>query len=199
MLDILVTGFPNSGTSFMLEFVKEATGLSPGSEHNLKGADSHNRYGYWEHLPIRNVSWSLMGGGLSVRNLPDGPLPRNEEVAENILCLAERDNVQVYKDNALPIVYRSFPEDVKVITIGRKPQTIYDRYYADRMGEKAFRKAWCRYWDLNKLMSTERQVLVVFYEWFDYDPKFTMGVVCRYLDAPYREGLRETWRPRCAS
>jgi len=196
MLDVLVTGFPNSGTSFMLEFVKEATGLSPGSECNLKGADSHNRYGYWEHLPIRNVSWSLIGGGLNVRNLPEEPLPRSEQVAKDILYLAERDNVQVYKDNALPIVYRSFPEGAKVVWIARHSPTIWERYYQDMMSWRVFDDIYMRWIYLGETMLKDMDMQTFNYDNFADEFKYQATRVCEFLGVPYREELREIWRPR---
>lgn len=197
MLRVLATGFPNSGTSFLLEFIKEATGLHAGRESNLKSGDNHNPYGYWEHLPVRALSWSLIDDMLDIKGLPGKPLPRNDKVASDILREAERDNVRIYKDNALPIVYRSFPDYAKIISIYRHPDSIYPRYYSEFMSEKAFRRAWRRYWNLNNLMSNEREVYTVFYEWFGYDTIFAMKTVCKYLGVPYREELQEVWRPRC--
>lgn len=79
--EILIGGFPNSGTSFLCHLVVQL-GKSPGSSENLKGADSHNRWGYFEHLPIRELVWEAGGWQQFTPHhkgfLPDEPLVFND-------------------------------------------------------------------------------------------------------------------------
>ena len=194
-MKVLVTGFPNSGTSFMMEFCVKATGLNPGSERNLKGPDSHNRYGYWEHLQIRRVAWSLFGGGFRVRAIPEEPYPRDEAVASGILEQAEKDGVEIYKDPTLPLTYRSFPEDVKIICISRSPTLLRGRYYED-LAPGEFTRSYTRYLLLAHEMAGKRDVLHTAYDFFHMSFEGLAEMACEFLDVPYREELRETWRPR---
>ena len=53
---VLIGGFPRSGTSFLCNLIVEM-GFSPGKMENLKPADKDNPNGYWEYLPIRNLTW----------------------------------------------------------------------------------------------------------------------------------------------
>ena len=60
--EILIAGFPNSGTSFLCNLIV-VLGKSPGSWRNLKGADWHNRWGYFEHLKMREIVWGILPRG----------------------------------------------------------------------------------------------------------------------------------------
>ena len=57
--EILITGFPNSGTSFLCNLIV-ALGKSAGSSQNLKKGDKHNRWGYFEHSKLGEVRWRAM-------------------------------------------------------------------------------------------------------------------------------------------
>ena len=58
-LKVLVTGPPRSGTSFLAGLVARM-GLSPGPSAWLNPADEHNRYGYYECLPILKVEEEIL-------------------------------------------------------------------------------------------------------------------------------------------
>ena len=72
--EVLVGGFPNSGTSFLCHLVVQL-GKSAGSPENLKGPDSHNRWGYFEHLPIRELVWEAGGWQHYLPPRQEGCLP----------------------------------------------------------------------------------------------------------------------------
>lgn len=194
MLKVLVTGFPNSGTSFLMELCTRATNLNPGS--NLKGPDNHNPYGYWEHLPIRNTAWSIFGGGFRVRAIPHEPYQRDEGVASDILTAARQDNVEIYKDPTLPLIYRSFPGDMKIAVIHRSLRRVYERYYSDRMSLSCFSEYHYRYTMLARGMKNDHDVAFVRYESFGSSFDAQASELCDFLGVPYREELREVWRPR---
>ena len=98
-LRILVTGFPNSGTSFLCNLFV-AMGFHPGSEENLKPADDHNRYGYWEHLPIRKELWPELGNIPSL-HIPHEPVDPRRKVVLEIERLVEEDHVGVDHEELL--------------------------------------------------------------------------------------------------
>ena len=200
MLEVLVTGFPNCGTSFLCELVA-AMGFDPGSKHWLKGADDHNRYGYWEHLQMRRWSWEAAGGKDAVMAtlagaMPEDPLPYHERAAIAIERWAGYDRVEVYKDAILPLVYHSFPAHPCIVTIGRNLKTVYGGYFADAMGADAFVTMWARYWSLVQDMAARRDVLQVRYEDFADDTEEAIRRVCRFVGRDYSDELRMIWRPR---
>lgn len=169
---VLIGGFPRSGTSFLCNLVVEM-GFSPGSPKNLKPADDNNLWGYWEHLPIRDLTW------LAAFRHPNGArkytqkkffrrkvLGWNHPMARKIQKVAIRDNVEVYKDVMLPLAYRLFPETCKAILIERHNLDRMYVYRWNRWSYETFLRSLEDYRELMGRMASEVSCLTVCYENF---------------------------------
>jgi len=195
-MKVLVGGFPNSGTSFLCNLVAEM-GYSPGSEKNLKGADEHNRFGYWEHLPLRDLVWGTAGFNANQHagHLPRKPLElRGHPNRLKIEHLAREDGVEVYKDVILPLIYTLFPSDAKYITITRDPEAIY-RSGHYKVGKAAVFKGICQHYELTHQMAANVTHLYVCYDDVREDPHKQITRIAQFLGQP-TVGLERVWRPR---
>lgn len=203
---IIVGGFPNSGTSFLCHLVSEM-GFSAGSPHYLKPPDTHNQWGYWEHLIVRMAAWKglLPQGYLNVFGLPNSTLTRNNNIASLIQFVAKIDKVQVYKDNALPVIWRSFSPEAKYILIRRSPRDCYLSPGRAGMpgyscGFTAFETAYNKYRSLELQMSLahDMDLLIVHYEDFCCDLTRQIQFIIDFLEVeePDLERLKATFRPR---
>jgi hypothetical protein len=183
--EILIGGAPNSGTSFLCYLVS-LLGFSPGPEEGLKKADSHCRWGYYEYLPIRRLAWSLLENDKFAIFTPDKPYPRDEELAQQIAAVAERDQVEVFKDNALPLTYKQYSPGAKYIVIDRDPVSCYrSPLKAGKPGYnvsyETFFAGWEQYQWLSAMMGCHVNVLYVRYEYF-YDSLEAMTLtICNHL------------------
>lgn len=188
-LKVVVGGHPNSGTSFLCNLVSEI-GYSAGT--NLKGADSHNRYGYWEHLGMRELIWHSMCGPAILKTFPYDSMDPPHGICERIVSLSDRDNIEVYKEVVLPFVYRAFPEDCKFIIITRDWRIIRDKYYED-VDALMFLDRYTRYHRLAQDMTQSRDVMFVRYEHFARGEGYRE--ICRFLGKPYDPSVRKVYRP----
>jgi hypothetical protein len=205
--EVLIGGFPNSGTSFLCSVIVQL-GKSPGSEHNLKAGDAHNRWGYYEHLPIRDAAWRAAGFERFEPQLP-GFLPLEplafgaggqSNPCEAIQRLAMEDRVQVYKDNALPLLFRLFPEDGKYIVIERDVAAVFRSPlkaglpgYTCSVSELAQYQA--HYHQLVHRMCGEVDCLSVKYEEFHRDFPGVLGKIAEHL----RMDLRDVDYANCSA
>ena len=127
--EILITGFPNSGTSFLCNLIV-VLGKSAGSSQNLKKGDKHNRWGYFEHSKLGEVRWRAMQKILFVPwkkgFLPHRPYSFSPEklkrFSQQIREISQKDKIEVYKDNTLPLTFKIFPKKAKYIAIKRDPE-----------------------------------------------------------------------------
>lgn len=196
---ILVTGFANSGTSFLCELVA-AMGYSPGSACHLKGADSHNPYGYWEHLPLRHAIWSRVGN-FDVHKIPKQPVnPARWPAALSIIeDIARQDSVEVYKDCTGPWSYPLLVGIKRVMLIQRDPRILHKRYYADR-SLNHFVAVHTAYHDLAaKYMEEDLLVRRLRYEKFLEATEEAAADVCAFLGQPFDSCLLSVFRPRAVS
>lgn len=191
---IIVTGFANSGTSFMTELVSRM-GFSPGSMHFLKRKDRHNRYGYWEHVPMRRLEWQR--DSFDERQIPSCPVEPDDRIFNDIARLANTDGIEAYKATTLPWTYPWFGAK-RAVLIRRSANVLYERYYRRAgwsMGE--FRSAHTRYHDLAaKYLDATWNVLWVEYESFFDNTRAATTAICEFLDRPFTPGLLRVWRPR---
>lgn len=193
---ILVTGFANSGTSFLCELIA-AMGYSPGSACYLKGADGHNPYGYWEHLRLRQAVWGRVGN-FNARRIPRQPANPMQYMAapSQIQDIAEQDRVEVYKDCTGPWSYPLLVGLEKVVLIKRGPRVLHRRYYAGRSANH-FVEAHTAYHDLAaKYMGADLPTLWVHYEDFFHDTRQAIEQVCEFLERAYDPSLLSVFRPR---
>jgi len=213
--EVLVGGYPNSGTSFLCHLVVQL-GKSPGSSENLKGADSHNRWGYFEHLPIRKLVWEAGKWHHFTPDrkgfLPDEPLVFNDrplvDYADRIRRIAEEDGVELYKDNSLPLTFRLFPKESKYIIITRRVEAIHESpkkagFHGYTCSLEELRDSHYKYHELVKIMAGEVDCLTIQYEDFKTSFDHTLQVICNHLevelDKMHRTACRAIFRPHHAS
>jgi hypothetical protein len=200
---VLVTGHPNSGTSFLCELVA-AMGFSPGDPRCLKPADGHNPHGYWEHVPLREHVRSL--GGYSdwmhvTGGYPPEPLEFTPEEKQRTAMLFEGAGVEVFKETGLPVMYRLFLLDSAYLIIERDARAMYESQgsdYEERdISFDGFRSNIDAYQRLVSCMIDEVRCLVVHYEDFGRDFRSQASRIAEFVGAtPDIAGLREIWRPR---
>lgn len=207
-LKVLVTGYPNSGTSFLCNLVVEL-GFSPGKIENLKPADSHNRYGYFENLKLRKFVWNYFDLGSFqpwnseniTKLIPDINEENKNEFHQNISDIIANEEMEVYKDNALPLYFQYFPEDAKYIVIERSPESIYE---SPKKGGHApmpvsydkFLDSYNQYQELCDYMKTHRNVLTIKYEDFNSNFAEQLNRISGFLKVPAKPGMEEIFKPR---
>lgn len=198
---IIVTGFSNSGTSFLCNLIHEM-GFSVGDKKNLKGADSHNRWGYWEHLHFRTLVRSL-AGSLKVISVNLESLPMDESIARKIALLALYENIEVVKVIFAPMVYRSLPHGAKYVAIKRNPIDVYKSPkragfggYSESYDE--FLKGYNRYHVLLDEMCKGVDSITTRYELFKADREKETDRIANFLGVTLDEPERvySVFRPR---
>ena len=198
---VLIAGFPNSGTSFLCNLVSEL-GFSAGPAHELKQADDHNRWGYWEHRPIYRFIRSVLDGPtrFTAEDIPDETYSFPMEPNTKIALLATRDSVMVYKDCGIPLFYRLFSPDAKIIVIGRNEVDLLASSGLSHLGydftRRTLQSAQDKYIHLVSMMSDERDVIGVNYDAFRDDFYEEAQRVCDFLDVPTKDDLHKIFRPR---
>jgi len=205
---VIVGGFPNSGTSFLCHLIHEM-GLSAGPPEFLKRADEHNRWGYWECLPLRLLVWGQLPAGFRVEypeNVPLFPLRGISAVRELVFGFAETHGIEVYKDNMLPIVYRLFPAGAKYVLITRPARDCYESPVRGGVAPYSvsyddFETAVCRYWHLSaRWLELERQALRIAYTDFKINFRLSVAKVADFIGVPLEEDdygrLQQVFHPR---
>lgn len=119
MLKVLVTGFPGTGTSVVADVLSHG-GLQFGCESDLKQRDRHNPYGYFEHMGIRSLTWEPIEGvfncfSLTQLNEVQSAYRRVGIKVDRIKELLEEQDIQCYKDNALPFFFERFGFQATVV------------------------------------------------------------------------------------
>ncbi|MFB6273729.1 MAG: hypothetical protein ABEL51_12620, partial [Salinibacter sp.] len=112
-LQIIVTGQPRSGTSFLAGLLSRM-GLSAGPIEWLKSADEHNPYGYFECLPLLHLSEEILadlGGGVNdVPRLPEDWTSQLHQEKRRIQEIVTSGGIELYKDNRLMILADLYDE-----------------------------------------------------------------------------------------
>lgn len=210
--EVIVSGFPNTGTSFLCNLIV-ALGKSPGKSVDLKDADKHNRYGYFENLKLRAITYEALGRDYFMPwekgYLPDKPyifeLNKLEKYSSIIRDIAENDNVEVYKDNTTPLIFRIFPKEAKYINIRRNPEKIYESPQKGGHSKIAcnyseFKEYYNKYQGLVKQMSKEVDCIDVNYEDFFDDLDNTIYKIAHHIEIEINDtklnDCRKTFRPR---
>lgn len=200
---LLVTGFPNSGTSFAAELVVRL-GFSPGSKELLKQADDHNPYGYWEHLGLKEIIRRPTHYREKLHplrsKLPLVSIPRNEKLAERVREYAELQGIEVFKDTGIPILWRLFPSDSKCIILRRHPSDIWKRHYYKKFSWPHFEHVYDDYHQLVRQMAKEVSCLTLWYETFGKRFSYSLEQLCDFLDVDMAgldvKRLRKIYRPK---
>ncbi len=200
---VLITGHPNSGTSFLCNLVVEM-GFSPGDKSLLKPPDAHNMHGYWEHVPLQNYVRSLSGYGDWMHitgSYPPEPLEFSVYEKRRVALLAGGTGIEVFKDTGLPVMYRLFPPDSKYLIITRGRQAMYEsagaNYKERGISFDDFTRNLDRYTDLVRRLASETNYLTLSFDSFKYDLDATVRYIAGFLDVePDLPRLRQIWRPR---
>ena len=134
-LKVLITGYPGSGTSFLCNLIYEL-GFSAGSLESLKGSDNHNRYGYYENLVLRKFLWNYFDLNkvklwrtnqvVNKSKVVEDLLASNKKFTQSLEEIIDREFIEVYKDNKLPIFFEAFPKNVNIIVIERNPIDVFE-------------------------------------------------------------------------
>lgn len=201
---VLIGGWPGSGTSFLANLIVEM-GFSPGSPENLKPADEYNRWGYFEHLIIRELCWEIVNDlrkhgsprEYSAQGYFRAPVvPKEYPNIAKIANIAKMDNVEVYKNMVLPLIYWVFPADSKYIFIERPIKETF-RCRVKRARWKDFKENYLRYQELMREMSEKVNTFVVQYHAFRQDFDAVAQSVADFLEVtPNIKRLRGIFRPR---
>jgi hypothetical protein len=172
----------------------------------LNGGAPSNPRGYWEFLPIRKLTWSAIGVNKTVwqhraETMPNAPLrlEGHRHVAQ-IRRLARKYNVEVYKDNYLPLVHTLFPKEAKAIVIRRDWQDIHASHMRVRLRpgtQEQFGQAIDKFYRLAKMMRGYRKCLFIRYEWFRDDFDAATATLADFLEVrKYNvEETRAVWSP----
>jgi len=218
---VVVGGYPRSGTSFLCRLVVEM-GFWPGSYYNLKMPNNNNKFGYWEHLPLRKVVWENCGFKDKIiyckpRTIPHVPVEfeEYEEVVNTLRTIASDDRVEVYKDNALPLIYKVFPDTHKFIVIERNWEEVHasvlkmertNLRFLDKSRDGCFwgiphaniETAVGIYYELTRRMAKCVSCLILRYEDFSEDYDTQVYKIADYLELDasslYMERLRNSYR-----
>lgn len=206
-LAAVVTGLPRSGTSFVAGLIARL-GLSPGPRLLLRPGNRHNRYGYYEHVPLNWITDRIlkeMGRDFDL-NLPAGREEFSgldlDRYRRKIKRKIQNGRVEVYKDNKLvlyPELYSEIFPQVRFIFVTRDA----DARFASRFGKTVARRKWEDFNERRLAMWLESPVsgtaLTLAYEDFFDDARACVDKVCSYLELNAGEESRrkaaEFFRP----
>lgn len=140
-LRVIVTGSPRSGTSFLSGLVHRM-GYSVGSDAHIKAADEHNKYGYFEHVKLMEISIALLGnlGADFHMNIPDlkSGWSRNWiKEKEQIGRIIAQEGIELYKCNRLMILadlYVDLFPEAQWIRISRSTEGAYRSRFGEELG-----------------------------------------------------------------
>lgn len=131
-LQVLITGQPRAGTSFLAGFISRM-GFSLGPREWLKPVDENNPYGYYECLPLLYISRDILAElGGSIHEIPefyDGWEADFKQETNEINRIVEQGGIELYKGNRLmllaPLYDKIFPE-ASWIYIRRREEDVYE-------------------------------------------------------------------------
>ena len=136
-LKVIVTGPPRSGTSFLTGLISRM-GFSPGPEDWLKKGDEHNKYGYFECMPLWKISFVMLKNlGGSFHKLPacnPGWTAYFNAEKKKITRLVKSGGIELYKDNQLLILSELYHElfpDAKWVFINRDIKETYKSRFGE--------------------------------------------------------------------
>jgi len=108
MLKVIIPCFPRSGSSFLAGLIVRM-GFNPGPEKWLKKADERNPFGYYECLPLLEISRGILkkfGGDIlkNIPHLPNGWINELETEKKQILDIVYSGKVEIFKDAPMLII-----------------------------------------------------------------------------------------------
>lgn len=199
---VLIGGFSHTGTSLVCNLVHEM-GFSPGIPEKMRGfGETDCTYGYWEHGVMREYTRKFLG---EVHGLPrfgyvnkdPGYLNAPRGLSVNSGWRAEAreiawdHGVEVYKDLALPYIWRMFPPESKYIIITRNIKTLWQHWepYLDSYDQLV--AGFTKYTELAAQMAAKRSCLYIQYEDFDKAFVDVVSWVARHVGVELDESEME--------
>ena len=183
---VLIGGFSHTGTSLVCNLVHEM-GFSPGLPEKMRGfGETVGLYGHWEHNAMRAYTRRFLdvGHGLprfayvnkspKYLSVPTGLSASGWR--EEARKIAKGHAIEVYKDLALPYIWRLFPKDSKFIIITRNIKTLWQHWEAYLDSYDQLVAGFTKYTELAGQMETKRSCLYIQYEDFSRD---FMGVLLK--------------------
>lgn len=138
-LKVIVVGSPRAGTSFVTGMVQRM-GFHLGPEQWLRPADTHNRHGYFECLPLTRLSLHILQKlGGDFHHLPrfePGWQTSLEREKEMIASLVESGGIELLKDNHLLVLadlYADLFPQARWIYVLRDVQETYRSRFGEHM------------------------------------------------------------------
>ena len=189
-MKVIVTGLPRCGTSFLTGLIAKM-GYSLGSRDTIKQGDEHNKYGYFEHMLLMNLSNSILGklGGDFMMNIPAIQPGWSDVMTEEksmIRKYVDDEGIELYKDNRLVLLSEIYDEiypDAKWIYIKRD----IVETFKSRFGQKISMSQWEEITEKRvsgwRCSNVSKQALVVDYADFHDNFESTVSNIMEYLGA----------------
>jgi hypothetical protein len=199
-LKVLVTGSPRAGTSFVTGLI-HTMGLDLGPQEWLKSPDANNPYGYFECLPLMQISNAILqtlGGSFhDLPRLASGWTTAFEPEKSAIMNLVHKGNIELYKDNQLLVLADLYSEifpHAKWIFIRRDVKETF----ASRFGVKMPFESWAVLteqrmdaWNRSKPSS---KALYIHYHDFSNDLDKTIRSIAAFIRVELTEQQMESCR-----
>lgn len=188
---IVVGGFSHTGTSLVVQILYEM-GFGVGNLHKMNQYDAKKRpFGYWTYKPLRSIVHGYveqkLGRGFAHAcapgYMPKVHLPPNPKIAAQIQELAEKDNVEVFKELSLPLTWSLFSKDAKYIFMSRGEKILHQHWAHKVKTYKQFHTAWARYQKMGKDMAEHRSVLFMQYEDFEKELPRIVAAIANHVGA----------------
>lgn len=211
---VVVTGAPDSGTSFLVNYIA-ALGFNLGDSNEIQGVTGMHPHGTGEHMGISHETWGALNGSGHVDYYPGSKLPWKplsgvacRGAKERVGRIIEEQRIELAKDCSAPWTYRCYPWDTRFVVISRRWKNM-TKGFLEYIGYKGIKpedvqEGWIKWrhvcWQGIK---AERDWYEVQYEHF-YGRE-SRGVqllkLCRFLgiegvDDRVAEGMDALWHPR---
>uniref|UniRef100_A0A6M3KE03 Putative sulfotransferase domain contining protein n=1 Tax=viral metagenome TaxID=1070528 RepID=A0A6M3KE03_9ZZZZ len=209
---VVVTGMPDSGTSFLSVLVNNL-GLSLGDPDRIKGKSEYHPWGCGENLDMLFTTWRLLDkknrGFPHVRylapdTLPEMPLGEEEcrAAKEEMEGIIAEQGIELAKDASAPWTYKAFPDDAKYIVISRNWRMMH-RDFLGFLGYTegeigSLQSAWVK-WHRVCLggIKSEREWLQLEYEEFQSAFSFQVVKICNFLRIGGPKSMDELYTLYC--
>ena len=195
---VLVTGGPRSGTSFLSGLIG-LMGFSHGKPDQIKEADEHNQFGYFEHEELTSISKTILKKldadfHHKLPHLETGWMTSFENEKNLIRKIVRRDQVELYKGNRLLVLgdlYGSLFPDAKWVYISRP----IEETYKSRFGQPMTYDAWEEVTRLRiaawERTQVSKQALHLEYNTFKEAPEANLNLVEQHLGVQCSEEQRQ--------
>jgi hypothetical protein len=192
-MKVIVTGNARSGTSFLTNLIHVITNYNCGN--GMRGGNIHNKFGYWEHIKLNNVTNQIMSTiplkyhpSKSVDTI-DFTQNKFKHYKNIIKSIVKNENIELYKDNKLLFTHTIYEElfpKAKWVYIKRNVEDSYDSAFGFKKGIGGFTlsdysdivKRRLDYWNVSDL---SKNCLTLNYEDFNNNIDETIIKLVNYL------------------